>query len=66
MDVFTDEQREMLERILKRTLLELRDEPNLAAHKIENVLLIGMLEEQRRTNAKLEALITEIQHRGVV
>lgn len=63
--MFTPDQQEQLEGILKRQLEQLRDDHNLQAHKLENVLIMGLLNEQRKTNEKLEALIIELQHRSL-
>jgi hypothetical protein len=59
---FTPEQREMMETVLKREMARINDSSNLDDHRLENILIMGMLNEQQKTNAKLESLITEIQH----
>jgi hypothetical protein len=59
---FTPEQREMMETVLKREMARINDSSNLDDHRLENILIMGMLNEQQKTNAKLESLIIEIQH----
>lgn len=56
----SDEEQARLDEIIRKSIKDFSRDPVLATHNINNLLILGMLNEQRETNKRLELLLQEI------
>lgn len=60
----SDEEQARLDEIIRKAIKDFSRDPVLATHNINNLLILGMLDEQRETNRRLERLLNEILKMG--